>query len=520
VGQQPEVAPSTADDGRPASSGPPAVEARGVDKRFGSTVALKDVGIAVEAGSTHALVGRNGAGKSTLVAILTGLESPDAGTVRFSGVPAPALGDREGWRRRVACVYQASTIIPALTAAENLYLNRQAPRAYSLIGWRRLRREAQDLLAEWELDIDARCPAGELTVEQRQMLEIARALSFGARLVILDEPTARLDGAAIARLFGRIRRLQEQGVTFLYISHHLQEIYEICDTVTVLRDARNILTSRVTELAKDDLVRAMTGELERLGRAPARRPARAASAREPVLEVRDLGDDEQYSGVTLSIAAGEVVGLAGNAASGKVAVAERIAGLRRSESGDVRVAGAAPRQGSVPAALANGIALVPRDRHHEGFVPNLSISENVTMTIAGRFVRHGIIDRRRRDAVASDLIDALSIKTPGPTLPVAALSGGNQQKVVMARALAVRPKVLVLITPTLGVDVRSKEVLLDAVEAARAGGAAVLVVSDDLDELRPCDHVLVMFRGRVVRSIARGWQDHELVAAMEGVLDD
>jgi simple sugar transport system ATP-binding protein len=518
VGQQPEVTPSTASDGRAARSGPPAVEARGIDKRFGSTVALADAGIAVHVGETHALVGRNGAGKSTLVSILTGLEPPDAGTVSFGGDPAPPLGDREAWRARVACVYQKSTIIPVLSAVENLYLNRQAPTGHSLIGWGRLRRAARELLAEWGLEIDVERPAGELSVEDRQMLEIARALSFGARLVILDEPTARLDAAAIARLFGYIRSLQEQGVTFLYISHHLQEIYEICDTVTVLRDARHILTSNVADLAKDDLVRAMTGDVKRLA-GPAARPETGGEPRAEVLEVSELCDGEEYRDVTFTVCAGEVVGLAGNAASGKVAVAERIAGLRRSDSGSVRVGGVTPKAGSVPAALASGIGLVPRDRHHEGFVPNLSIAENVTMTISGRLVRRGMIDKRRRDAVATELIDRLSIKTPGPTLPVASLSGGNQQKTVMARALAIEPKVLVLVTPTAGVDVRSKEVLLDAVEGERARGAAVLVVSDDLDDLRPCDRILVMFRGRVVRSIESGWEDHELVAAMEGVLD-
>ena len=193
----------------------------GLSKRYGSTVALDAAGIAVAAGSTHALVGRNGAGKSTLVSLLTGLQAPDAGEVRFAGAPAPALGDRGGWRERVACVYQKSTIIPSLTVAENLFLNRQG----RFISWRALRERAWDTLEAWSVDVDPETLASDLTVEQRQLVEIARALSFGARFVILDEPTAQLDGAAIARLFDRIRALQEQGVTFLFISHHLQEVY-------------------------------------------------------------------------------------------------------------------------------------------------------------------------------------------------------------------------------------------------------------------------------------------------------
>jgi simple sugar transport system ATP-binding protein len=515
MGQSPEVGP-TASEGRPASDRRPAVEAVGIVKRFGSTLAVDDVSLTVWPGETHALVGRNGAGKSTVVSMLTGLVAPDRGTIEFSGERAPSLGDREGWRRHVACVYQKSTIIPALTAVENLYLNRQT--STGVIRWRQVRRDAARLLAEWDLDIDVRRPAGELSVEDRQMIEIARALSFGARFVILDEPTAQLDGAAIERLFGRIRRLQEQGVTFLYISHHLQEIYEICDMVTVLRDARHIVTSPVAELSRDDLVNAMTGDVavDRLPDAPR---AIREGATSVVLRVDGLSAADSYDDVSFTIAAGEVLGLAGNAASGKVEVAERIAGLRKSSAGEVEVEGAAPKPGSVPAALHAGVGLVPRDRHHEGFVPLLSISENATMTIPDRVTRRGMIDKRKRDTVARRMIDLLSIKTPGPSLPVASLSGGNQQKVVMARALASDPKLLVLITPTAGVDVRSKEALLEAVGAARARGTGVLIVSDDLDELRPCDRVLVMFRGRVVQTIARGWQDRDLVAAMEGVSD-
>ncbi len=508
---------STLGDGTVEPHGP-VVEAVSVSKRFGPTIALNAVGLLVMRGQTHALVGRNGAGKSTLVSILTGLQGPDEGTVTFSGQAAPPLSDRDAWRRRVACVYQQSTIIPRLTAAENLYLNRQSDGRRSLISWKRVRRDAEELLAEWDLEIDARQPAGDLSVEQRQMIEIARALSFGARFVVLDEPTAQLDGAAIERLFARIRRLHGQGVTFLYISHHLQEIYEICDTVTVLRDARHILTRPVDGLPKDELVHAMTGDADRLQERSRTKPPPSRSA-SPLITVTGLAEANRYQEVTFSITAGEVVGLAGNAGSGKVSVAERIAGLRTSDAGTVEVDGVAPKPGSVPAALAAGIGLVPRDRHHEGFVPLLSIAENITMPVAHGLVRHGLIDRKRRDAIATGLIDQLSIKTPGPELPVAALSGGNQQKVVMARALAVDPKVLVLISPTAGVDVRSKQSLLDALNVARSHGTAALVVSDDLEELRTCDRVLVMFRGRLVREMSSRWNDHEMVAAMEGVLD-
>jgi simple sugar transport system ATP-binding protein len=502
-----------APSGGSAQSGRPVVEANQITKRYGSTVALDQVGITVARGSTHALVGRNGAGKSTLVAVLTGLQAPDSGEVRFGGRRAPGLGDRDGWRREVACVYQRSTIIPTLTVAENLFLNRHARLPGRLIDWPALRRESRRLLHDWSVDVDVNQPAAALNVEQRQQVEIVRALSFGARFIILDEPTAQLDGAAIERLFQTVRALRAQGVTFLFISHHLQEIYEICDTVTVLRDARHILTAPVAEVSRQQLIVAMTGadvSFEVADRAPV--PDAPA-----VLEVTDLVVSDPGERLSFVVRAGEVVGLAGGGGSGKVELAESVVGLRRPRSGTIALGGRPVPAGSVPAALAAGIGLVPQDRHREGFVPLLSIGENATMTVPERLGRAGVINPRRRDALARKLIAALDIKTPGPELPVAALSGGNQQKVVMARALASEPRVLVLIGPTAGIDVRSKQTLLGVVEAVRAAGAAVLIASDDLDDLRACDRVLVMFRGRFTREVPRGWSDNDLVAAMEGV---
>ncbi|POX45294.1 sugar ABC transporter ATP-binding protein [Streptomyces sp. Ru72] len=506
-------APAPADDGR-VREDPPVVEATGIVKRFGPTVALNGAGITIRPGETHALVGRNGAGKSTLVSVLTGLQAPDEGTVAFGGDPAPRLTDRDAWRQRVACVYQKSTIIPTLTVAENLFLNRHDRGRHRLISWQGVRRRARDLLSTWSVDVDPQTPAGDLSVEQRQFVEIARALSFGARFIILDEPTAQLDAAAINRLFDRIRDLQRQGVTFLFISHHLQEIYEICDMVTVFRDARHILTAPVAELPRTELVAAMTGEA-----AADRRGDRASTvdtAVTPALSVQGLSG-ETYGDITFQIGAGEIVGLAGAAGSGRTEVAETVVGLRTADSGEVRIAGNRPRPGSVPAALAAGAGFVPQDRHHQGFVPDMSIADNATLSVPRRLGRNGFLSRSRRDRLAEGMIENLAIKTPGPDLPVSSLSGGNQQKVVMARALADDPRLLVLINPTAGVDVRSKEFLLGKVEETAETGTGVLIASDELDDLRMCDRVLVMFQGRVTTEIARGWHDHDLVAAMEGV---
>jgi len=508
-------APARAGDGRSPTE-PPVVQATGVTKKYGPTVALNGVDLTVSTGETHALVGRNGAGKSTLVSILTGLQAPDEGMVSFAGRPAPRLADRDAWRQRVACVYQKSTIIPELTVAENLFLNRYDRGRSGLIAWPALRRRATDLLAEWSVEVDPRTSAGDLSVEQRQFVEIARSLSFGARFIILDEPTAQLDGAAINRLFGRICDLQAQGVTFLFISHHLQEIYEICDVVTVFRDARHIVTAPVADLPRADLVAAMTGDTTGAQR---RDSTRTVDATAPAaLSVRGLiSADGAYREVSLTIGAGEIVGLAGAAGSGRTEVAETVVGLRAAASGQVEIAGRRPRPGSVPDALAAGAGFVPQDRHHQGFVPDMSVADNGTLSVPARLGRHGFINTRRRDAIAGGLIENLAIKTPSPHLAVSGLSGGNQQKVVMARALADDPRLLVLINPTAGVDVRSKEFLLDKVEQTARSGAGVLIASDEIDDLRVCDRVLVMFQSRVTTEIGRGWHDHELVAAMEGM---
>jgi len=500
-------APTAATAGTPL----PAVAARDITKRYGATTALLEAGITIAPGETHALVGRNGAGKSTLVSILTGLQRADAGEVRFAGELAPALSDRDGWRRLVACVYQKSTIIPTLTVAENLFLNRQG----TFVNWRSLRHRAADLLEGYGVAVDPARVAGDLTVEQRQLVEIARALSFGARFIILDEPTAQLDAAAIERLFDRMRQLREGGVTFLFISHHLQEVYEVCQTVTVFRDARHVLTAPVAGLPHDELVGAMTGDAgPLLSSGAARPPIGDAPA---VLSVEGLRLAGFYEDVSLVVRAGEMVGLIGSGSSGKVALAETIAGLRKAEGGTVTVAGARPKAGSVPSALAAGLGYLPQDRHREGLIPLLSVAENATLPIAGELGPAGVIAPARRRAAARRMIGAYDIKTSGPDQPVNALSGGNAQKVVLARALSNDPKALVMVNPTAGVDVRSKESLLGAVASAATGGTGVLVVSDELDDLRSCDRVLVMFHGRVVREVPRGWADGDLIAAVEGV---
>lgn len=491
----------------------PLVQAEGIVKRYGPTVALADGRLTVRPGESHALVGRNGAGKSTLVNVLTGLQAPDEGTVRFDGEPAPALADRDAWRRKVACVYQRPTVVPELTVAENLFLNRQ-PLRRGFIGWRRLRREAGELLAAWDVHVDPEARTADLRVEDRQMVEIARALSLGARFMVLDEPTAQLDNREIERLFDRMRALQDSGVTFLFISHHLQEVYEVCQAVTVLRDARWITTAPVAELPRAALVEAMAGESV-AERAAHVRDAVAGDAR-VALEAHGL-TSPSYRDIDLTVRHGEVVGLAGSSGSGKIELAESLAGLHTPTSGTARVDGRPLPFGDVRAALEAGVGCVPRDRHEQGLVTGMSIGDNATLTVLGRLGRYGFVRTGRRRGVATELIERLDIHAEGPDQPVSDLSGGNAQKVVMARALASEPRLLVLINPTAGVDVKSKESLLARVDSAREDGTAVLVVSDELDDLRRCDRVLVLFHGRIVAEHPAGWHDHQLIASIEGV---
>ncbi|MER7837143.1 sugar ABC transporter ATP-binding protein [Streptomyces sp. NPDC096040] len=490
----------------------PLVEARDIVKRYGPTVALAEGRLTVWPGESHALVGRNGAGKSTLVNVLTGLQAPDEGVVRFDGEPAPPLADRDAWRSKVACVYQKPTVVPELTVAENLFINRQ-PLHRGFISWRRLRSEAAALLDTWDVHVDPEARTADLKVEDRQMVEIARALSFGARFIVLDEPTAQLDNREIERLFSRMRALQDSGVTFLFISHHLQEVYEVCQTVTVLRDARWITTAPVAELPRRALVEAMAGE----SIAEQDHSREAVADESPVvLDVRGL-TSPSYQDIDLTVRRGEVVGIAGSSGSGKIELAESFAGLYSPTGGAARLEGERLPFGDVKAALKAGVGCVPRDRHGQGLVFGLSIGDNATMSVLDRLGRFGFVAGDHKRRFADELIERLDIHAEGPEQPVSDLSGGNAQKVVMARALASDPRLLVLINPTAGVDVKSKESLLARMDNAREDGTAVLVVSDELDDLRRCDRVLVLFHGRVVAEHPAGWRDHELIASIEGV---
>jgi simple sugar transport system ATP-binding protein len=449
------------------------------------------------------------------VAALTGLIKPDAGTILLAGEKAPALTDRTSWQARVACVYQHSKVVPTLTVAENLFLNRYGGR---LVSWRAIRGGARRTLNEWGFDLDVDLLASELSVEQRQVVEIARALTIGARFLILDEPTASLEARAVDRLFGHVQRLKASGVGIMYISHHLEEIYRICDTVTVVRDGRHILTGEVSELDQDAVIAAMVGTAVVPISSSGTKRASDAPLR---LKVDNLTVKAAAGGVddvSLEVYAGECVGLVGLRGSGSSTVGDVVAGLIKPGAGSVLLDGKPLVYGKVDGALARGVGYVPEDRHSRGFIGLLGVDENLTFPIYPRISRFGIVSVRRRTEAAADLITRLQIVASSGGQPVGELSGGNQQKVVVGRALSSKPSLLVIISPTVGVDVASKAALLAIVEQARVDGTAVLLVSDDLEELRIATRLIVMVRGRIVREFReRPWSEAEPIAAAEGL---
>ena len=481
------------------------LEVRGLTKRFPGVVALDDVTFAARAGEVHALVGENGAGKSTLIKVLTGVHHPDQGHLVHQGEPVTFATPLAAQHAGISTIYQEVNLIPLMSVARNLCLGREPRTRFGLIDFGRMHREADRSLREYGVQVDVRRPLRELGVGAQQMVALARAVSVDARVVIMDEPTSSLEPREVETLFGVIRRLRDRGIAVVYVSHRLEELYAVCDTVTVLRDGRVVHTGPLAETDRLTLVSLMLGRP--LGEVRAEGVTKFSGAhdtgQEPVLFAEGLTRRHQLHDISLRIRPGEVLGLGGLLGSGRSETAKAIAGALPLGSGRITVAGTALRTGSTPAAIRAGISLLPEDRKAEGIVPGLSVRENIALAALPRLSRFGLVSDTRIDAVVDTFMKRLRIKASGPHQKVGELSGGNQQKVLLARWLAMHPKVLLLDEPTRGIDIGAKAEVQKLIDELAEDGLGVLLISSDVEELiEGSDRVVVLRDGAVVGELS------------------
>jgi ABC-type sugar transport system ATPase subunit len=499
--------------------GPAAVRFQGVSKRFPGVLALEDVSFEVAPGSCHAICGENGAGKSTLGKLLAGIHAPDGGRLLLHGAEVSFGTPADARRAGVGMVHQELAFAENLTVAENLCLG-ALPRRLGFVVWREVERRARKLLADIEAAVDVQRRVGELTVGEQQLVQIAAAVGSGARVLVLDEPTSSLSQREAEHLYGLVARLRAQGVTMLFVSHRMPEIYRLCDTITVLRDGRHVVTRPARELPEDELVKAMIGRAveaftpRSLGRAPG----------PPRLEVRGLGTPGRLEDVSFELRAGEIVGLAGLVGAGRTDILKALFGLAPGHRGQVRVDGQPAALTSPARAMALGLGLVPEDRKRQGLVLGLSARENLSLPVLERAApghaglsRGGFIRRGEEEALAQEMFRRLRVRAPSTRFVVAGLSGGNQQKIVLAKWLAARCRVLLLDEPTRGVDVGAKGEIHELIDRLAAEGTAVLLVSSELPELLKLAHrILVLREGRLVGEVAREGASEEAVMRLMG----
>ena len=480
----------------------------GLSKRFPGVVALEHVSFDLQPGEVHVLLGENGAGKSTLIKCLAGVHTPDEGRILVDGRYVSIRSAAESERLGIATIHQEFNLVPQLTVAENVLLGRQ-PRRLGIIDRKEMSRRATEALAQIGLALDPRAPVSQLGVARRQLVEIAKALSLHARVLILDEPTATLTGAEVDRLFEVMTALRERGVGLIFISHHLEEIGHIGDRVTVLRDGRTVDTVPAST-DQGELVRLMVGRT-----IEARYPRVRSQPGPALLQVRGLSSPGRFEGVSFDVHEGEVVGLAGLVGAGRTELARAIFGADRYGSGTVEVAGQRVMPHSIAAALRAGIGLVPEDRKGQGLVLKASVVENLGLATLDTVTRWGVVDRRLQRKRAADISRRLQIRMAGLDQVVGSLSGGNQQKVVIGKWLSARSRVLILDEPTRGVDVGAKVEIYELINELTGGGHAVVLISSDLPEvLGMADRVLVMARGRIVGELPADEADQDKVMSL------
>jgi ABC-type sugar transport system ATPase subunit len=487
----------------------PLLEIRGLSKVFPGVVALAGLDIDAEAGEVHAIVGANGAGKSTLMNILAGVFSATAGSIRLANRPFAAAAPRQARDQGISIVYQELTVLPLMTVAENVYLGREPIKASGLLDLQRLRADTEQLLQRFGLPLQPDAIVGDLSVAQQQLVELARALSLDAKVVIFDEPTAVLSLAEQQRLFDTIRGLREAGILVLYVSHRLEEIFAIADRVTVLRDGRKVATSEIGQIDQPALVQQMIGHEVR-----ERYPVPAVQAREQLLHA-----SYHWRGAPseLVLRRGEILGLAGLVGSGRTRLARALAGLNPGLSMQIelegrRLAGRDPRE-----AIRHGIIYLTENRKHDGLFANLSVLANATAASLGRFSRGGMLLGSQERSAAGAVLEQIRLVARSLSTPVGRLSGGNQQKVIFGRALICRPKLLICDEPTRGVDIGAKEEIYDILLRLAEQGVGIILISSEWKELLALSHRLLVIRdGAIVAECAPDAGEHAVLMAATG----
>ncbi len=477
---------------------------QGIDKRFQGAQALAAASLEVEPGEVMALIGQNGAGKSTMIKVLTGAHSKDAGTITFAGREIAFASPLEAQQGGISTIYQEINLIPYRSVAENIFLGREH-RRYGLLDWRRMNEESVALLRRFALEVDVRRPLMEYSTAIQQMVAIARAVSFKSRLVIMDEPTSSLDEREVKVLFDVIRQLKGEGVAVIFISHRLDELYQVCDRVTVMRDGRTVMVSRIADANKLQLVAAMLGrDLDAVRERSTGFAGPAGQAGGEVLAAEHLAVGYKVQDARVEVRTGQIVGLAGLLGSGRTEVARAVFGADPPDAGTIRIMGKAAAPGEPAEAIALGIGFCTEDRKVEGIVPDMSVRENITLALLPRLTRAGVVDEARQREVVDKFIARLAIKTSGPEQKIRELSGGNQQKVLLARWLATDPKLLILDEPTRGIDVGAKAEIQALIKELAEQGLGVLMISSELEEIiEGADRVFVLSDGRTVSDLPK-----------------
>ncbi len=488
----------------------PLIEAAGITKSFGAVRALRRVSFDLRPGEVHALIGENGAGKSTLIKVMTGAVAADSGTLKVAGEVVAHNSPGVARSLGIAAIYQQPALFPHLSVSENIAMALETGDRRT-VDWQARDRRAQEMIARAGATIDTDRLVSTLSMPEQQIVEIAKALGASARVVIMDEPTASLTDTEVASLFHAIGVLKTAGAGIVYISHRLEEISAIADRITVLRDGETIGTRNASEVSREQLIGMMVGR-----DVAAVYPKRAVAQGGVALELRNLTSrDAGVWGVSLQVRQGEILGIAGLVGSGRTELAEIVFGLTPADSGDILIRGKEANIASPADAIANGIGYVPEDRRQHGVVLDLPIAANVTLACLDRVSNNGLIDNAAERALAARYVEDLRVKTPSVDAPAGTLSGGNQQKVALARWLATKPKVLILDEPTQGVDVGSKSEIHGIMTELAASGMAIVMISSELPEvLGMSDRIVVMHEGKVAGELSRAEATQEKILSL------